>query len=175
MMALSDKAKRRTAAASLAVAIAIPAEGLRQWALPRVQSESLPLRPFALQPAVPQFRGNAELTAPVGEALGGISDSNHSILAAIALLLRFCGPATLLAIVALVIINSFNGMTGRWLPHISQEVGEVSPLIRSEEHTSELQSHHDLVCRLLLEKKKKKKKKKNKQKIEHRDHNTKKT
>src|SRR6266540_804580 len=42
---------------------------------------------------------------------------------------------------------------------------------RSEEHTSELQSHHDLVCRLLLEKKKKnknkkiiKKKKKNKKK-----------
>src|SRR5437773_10577623 len=29
--------------------------------------------------------------------------------------------------------------------------------VRSEEHTSELQSHHDLVCRLLLEKKKKKK------------------
>src|SRR5208283_6191217 len=27
---------------------------------------------------------------------------------------------------------------------------------RSEEHTSELQSHQDLVCRLLLEKKKKK-------------------
>src|SRR6266540_7218737 len=27
---------------------------------------------------------------------------------------------------------------------------------RSEEHTSELQSHHDIVCRLLLEKKKKK-------------------
>src|SRR5437773_12406120 len=26
--------------------------------------------------------------------------------------------------------------------------------VRSEEHTSELQSHHDLVCRLLLEKKK---------------------
>src|SRR5260221_7149956 len=33
------------------------------------------------------------------------------------------------------------------------------PLVaaRSEEHTSELQSHSDLVCRLLLEKKKKKK------------------
>src|SRR5438874_9842592 len=30
---------------------------------------------------------------------------------------------------------------------------------RSEEHTSELQSRRDLVCRLLLEKKKKKKKK----------------
>src|SRR5438034_5734829 len=37
--------------------------------------------------------------------------------------------------------------------------------VRSEEHTSELQSHSDLVCRLLLEKKKKKtkmKKKRNK-------------
>src|SRR5208283_6110635 len=29
--------------------------------------------------------------------------------------------------------------------------------VRSEEHTSELQSHHDLVCRLLLEKKNKNK------------------
>src|SRR5260221_10775894 len=33
---------------------------------------------------------------------------------------------------------------------ISQLVGSV---VRSEEHTSELQSHSDLVCRLLLEKK----------------------
>src|SRR5260221_5564879 len=31
-----------------------------------------------------------------------------------------------------------------------------NPQCRSEEHTSELQSHSDLVCRLLLEKKKKK-------------------
>src|SRR5438132_7837390 len=30
----------------------------------------------------------------------------------------------------------------------------VAPISRSEEHTSELQSHSDLVCRLLLEKKK---------------------
>src|SRR5690349_22289626 len=35
-------------------------------------------------------------------------------------------------------------------------------LKRSEEHTSELQSRRDLVCRLLLEKKKKKKKEKKK-------------
>src|SRR5450432_4931609 len=34
----------------------------------------------------------------------------------------------------------------------------VEPGWRSEEHTSELQSRSDLVCRLLLEKKKKKKK-----------------
>src|SRR5207237_9602472 len=33
----------------------------------------------------------------------------------------------------------------------------TNPPVRSEEHTSELQSHLNLVCRLLLEKKKKKK------------------
>src|SRR5260221_1272757 len=38
--------------------------------------------------------------------------------------------------------------TGYGLPSISD-------FNRSEEHTSELQSHSDLVCRLLLEKKKK--------------------
>src|SRR5438552_12476005 len=36
---------------------------------------------------------------------------------------------------------------------------EHGPALRSEEHTSELQSPDHLVCRLLLEKKKKKKKK----------------
>src|SRR5437588_5048790 len=49
--------------------------------------------------------------------------------------------------------------------HLWKESGSLrrrSPLnvadefLRSEEHTSELQSHSDLVCRLLLEKKKKK-------------------
>src|SRR5437773_7429055 len=39
-----------------------------------------------------------------------------------------------------------------------EKVGDEGFKKRSEEHTSELQSHHDLVCRLLLEKKKKKKK-----------------
>src|SRR5947207_5646669 len=34
-------------------------------------------------------------------------------------------------------------------------LSRASPSERSEEHTSELQSHSDLVCRLLLEKKKK--------------------
>src|SRR2546421_8612485 len=44
----------------------------------------------------------------------------------------------------------------------SMSTAIVSGLVaqmRSEEHTSELQSRSDLVCRLLLEKKKKKKKK----------------
>src|SRR5260221_2035053 len=38
----------------------------------------------------------------------------------------------------------------------STGAGAVSAGSRSEEHTSELQSHSDLVCRLLLEKKKSK-------------------
>src|SRR5436190_7417321 len=44
----------------------------------------------------------------------------------------------------------------------ANESSTVEWQMRSEEHTSELQSHSDLVCRLLLEKKKKKKKKKTK-------------
>src|SRR5271163_4327132 len=42
--------------------------------------------------------------------------------------------------------------------HIEREADRVTHVhVRSEEHTSELQSRSDLVCRLLLEKKKKKK------------------
>src|SRR5437588_5700147 len=52
--------------------------------------------------------------------------------------------------------------------------GSVRLRFRSEEHTSELQSHSDLVCRLLLEKKKKKHKMNKKIKNNnHLDHNNK--
>src|SRR5438034_7047705 len=53
-------------------------------------------------------------------------------------------------------------MLGRKRLGVAGELASELPIIqdRSEEHTSELQSHSDLVCRLLLEKKKKKKKKK---------------
>src|SRR5215469_18323283 len=39
---------------------------------------------------------------------------------------------------------------------VAQQEVERAEALRSEEHTSELQSRRDLVCRLLLEKKKKK-------------------
>mgnify|MGYP002265053080 CR=1 FL=1 len=42
-------------------------------------------------------------------------------------------------------------------PLLKTQWGQGAPFNRSEEHTSELQSRFDLVCRLLLEKKKKKK------------------
>src|SRR5687768_2208089 len=62
----------------------------------------------------------------------------------------------------------FEGKIWRTLPMLAWKPGEltrsyidgkrmsyVSPIARSEEHTSELQSRLHLVCRLLLEKKKK--------------------
>src|SRR5438874_7134443 len=50
-----------------------------------------------------------------------------------------------------------DGLRGRRTSHlILMEVDDFHAA-RSEEHTSELQSRRDLVCRLLLEKKKKKK------------------
>src|SRR5206468_12713643 len=52
-------------------------------------------------------------------------------------------------------MNSVGSGRGYWLP---------SNMLRSEEHTSELQSRSDLVCRLLLEKKKKKNKHNNNKK-----------
>src|SRR5436309_8330879 len=42
----------------------------------------------------------------------------------------------------------------RPLPRHSPDKYRVVPAVRSEEHTSELQSRENLVCRLLLEKKK---------------------
>src|SRR5438067_5802967 len=43
------------------------------------------------------------------------------------------------------------------LSHLLTREVPVARIVRSEEHTSELQSRFDLVCRLLLEKKKKSK------------------
>src|SRR5260370_31000566 len=44
----------------------------------------------------------------------------------------------------------------RRIPDLGLGLGHVVDLVRSEEHTSELQSHLNLVCPLLLEKKKNK-------------------
>src|SRR2546427_4364305 len=45
-------------------------------------------------------------------------------------------------------------------PHVHRRVPGIAAVnVRSEEHTSELQSQSNLVCRLLLEKKKTKRKK----------------
>src|SRR5690606_39304714 len=48
--------------------------------------------------------------------------------------------------------ETHDNIVAYWLPERQPEPGEE--LSRSEEHTSELQSRENLVCRLLLEKKK---------------------
>src|SRR5690606_40399315 len=52
--------------------------------------------------------------------------------------------------------GAYLGKTVQVVPHITDEIKRRMQLLgqRSEEHTSELQSRENLVCRLLLEKKK---------------------
>src|SRR5260370_26811626 len=51
--------------------------------------------------------------------------------------------------------GSLAALVGQLAASASGEVPTRGDVVRSEEHTSELQSHLNLVCRLLLEKKKK--------------------
>src|SRR5260370_2862962 len=57
------------------------------------------------------------------------------------------GTGAALAAVSIEVVKSFMGVC------ISRKVLHTPMKLRSEEHTSELQSHLNLVCRLLLEKK----------------------
>src|SRR5437588_7456488 len=58
--------------------------------------------------------------------------------------------------VADTVEDGVEGSVGEGAKDDGGGVGVTGGVERSEEHTSELQSHSDLVCRLLLEKKKKK-------------------
>ena len=64
-------------------------------------------------------------------------------------------------------VGEWLGITDRQVRNLRDQgvLSEVRPGVRSEEHTSELQSRGHLVCRLLLEKKKTKSKKKKKEVI----------
>src|SRR5256886_5132974 len=69
--------------------------------------------------------------------------------------LRSAGPFLLSEVSAKVAGNW--GTVWRSLYPRHQRVAPLAAFVRSEEHTSELQSQSNLVCRLLLEKKKKRK------------------
>src|SRR5690606_40243651 len=58
-------------------------------------------------------------------------------------------------VVEYIIQQEFHVPQGRFIHRHSRSSFNLSPIRRSEEHTSELQSRENLVCRLLLEKKKK--------------------
>src|SRR5688500_19105110 len=56
------------------------------------------------------------------------------------------------AIIAVFLVGAATG--GVFFGWLGDRIGRVRAMARSEEHTSELQSPCNLVCRLLLEKKK---------------------
>src|SRR2546430_4889878 len=60
-----------------------------------------------------------------------------------------------LALVILVVYLFLQGWRATLIPLLAVPVSLIGTFVRSEEHTSELQSQSNLVCRLLLEKKKK--------------------
>src|SRR5438034_2547284 len=68
---------------------------------------------------------------------------------------HFFNPPTKMRLVEIIPGEKTSEETVRRTRALVESWGKTT--VRSEEHTSELQSHSDLVCRLLLEKKKKKK------------------
>src|SRR5260221_672175 len=97
-----------------------------------------------------------ELLAPSGAALWSRGSPCSSRSRLLALLLRL-PPAPLTALCSLLglllehVLHALVAELLRLPVHLAQGGEEAR---RSEEHTSELQSHSDIVCRLLLEKKK---------------------
>src|SRR5438874_6843538 len=62
-----------------------------------------------------------------------------------------------IALFVIALLVNIGMWTERFVIVVTSLHRDFVPSARSEEHTSELQSRRDLVCRLLLEKKKKKK------------------
>src|SRR5690606_42092874 len=81
---------------------------------------------------------------------GGITPSTHNLTLSVPAFLRATGgaPAATLHVDDLSLFRSGAALSSTTPIQLS------SSLPRSEEHTSELQSRENLVCRLLLEKKK---------------------
>src|SRR5215211_8388806 len=71
------------------------------------------------------------------------------------LMIRRPPRSTLFPYTTLSRSNASPGMPEEGMDRVDRVAELEARLARSEEHTSELQSHSDLVCRLLLEKKKK--------------------
>src|SRR5260370_32674796 len=65
-----------------------------------------------------------------------------------------CNDDPMAAILLSIALDQEKRLTA--VEKVLQNAGVICEIARSEEHTSELQSHLNLVCRLLLEKKKKK-------------------
>src|SRR5438034_1571524 len=111
----------------------------------------------ALAAAAAAARAHGYAAEVAAEPLGGDAAEAGRVLAARLGAARG-GPFALVAGGETTVRVRPGGRGGRAQQLALAAAVELEGAPRSEEHTSELQSHSDLVCRLLLEKKKKKKK-----------------
>src|SRR5436190_5798800 len=101
------------------------------------------------------YGGRGLVGLPIEELHSAIRDSRKPVIAKVQG--YAIGGGNVLATVCDLTIASEKAVFGQVGPRVgSVDPGWGTAFLRSEEHTSELQSHSDLVCRLLLEKKKKK-------------------
>src|SRR3712207_2460177 len=115
------------------------------------------MTPIAILPAAGLLLafGN-KLNLPIMEQAGQIIFSNLPLLFAIGAAIGLVGGdgvAGLAAIVAILIMNTTMGLVAGAAQGLTNGDPSFAMVMRSEEHTSELQSRQYLVCRLLLEKK----------------------
>src|SRR5690606_39978359 len=100
--------------------------------------------------SIPYHVSGMALTLATSTSLQNCHDRRETILVALA-------PSTFLMPISLsfsVVVNDASPHSPRHAIKMASTAKKLK--IRSEEHTSELQSRENLVCRLLLEKKKKK-------------------
>src|SRR5947207_10790656 len=98
-----------------------------------------------------------DLTVEQGEVVGFLGPNGAGKTTTISILCTLLRPTAGDARVAGVDVSPDPAEVRRRIGLVFQEPSlDVQVTARSEEHTSELQSHSDLVCRLPLEKKQKK-------------------
>src|SRR5690606_40419081 len=94
--------------------------------------------------------------APVARPLGFYALALHDALPIYVFLRHWTPIATVAAVVAVVadhVVMTFRHHHRQPAPQSARHTVLADQVARSEEHTSELQSRENLVCRLLLEKK----------------------
>src|SRR5699024_11485644 len=108
--------------------------------------------PFAMLAPIAMRRGHSRLVAPLAPMIAvagvGVLLAAGSSGAFAVVLLLGASQGLCLGVSYAQIVQFATS------PHHAGAVSAVTSAVRSEEHTSELQSRFDLVCRLLLEKKK---------------------
>lgn len=96
-------------------------------------TESLKFGPPSLQAASDKEHVNIESIGPVCDAHRFSTYGSHTINPTISLLLLPACPHAVPLGVPEAVIHTFYRMTFRWLPHVSQEVREITPLLANRD------------------------------------------